>query len=156
MDDTTVQALGAVVLIGGAGLATVLGVRAARKSRERGPAPEPATEISPERWRAAADAFRRGRAIEDPDVAAIVLREYDEGDPYRDALRAWRPVGITLAVLGVALLALGLLGGSRFLVVGGAIVLVPLAVFRVRSSNLRRRTQRSLEATRRLGAAGDG
>jgi hypothetical protein len=154
VDDGAVQAVGAVVFVTGAASLFLLGRRAV-DARGTGADPAgPASDIPAERWRVATEAFQRGEPIEDPEIAAIFLRDNERA--FRGVLRAWLPVWITAVVWGGVLLALGLISDSGFLVVGGAIPLAVFLVFVVRISSFLRRTRRSLKATRSLHPAAGG
>ena len=154
MDDGTIQALGIVVFVAGVPLLFLLARRAINAPSAAAEPAGPAREISPERWRVATEAFQRGEPIEDPEIAAIFLRDNERA--VRGVLRAWLPVWITAVVWGGLVLALGVIAGSTFLVVAGAIPLVVFLVFVVRISSFLRRTRRSLTATRRLHPARGG
>ena len=151
MDNGTTEVVGTVVFVGGAALLLLLARRAVLTRPAAADSAGPASEIPAERWRAATAAFQRGEPIEDPEVAAIFLRDNEKA--FRGVIRAWLPVWITAAVWGAVLLALGLAADSTFLVVGGAIPLVVLLVFVVRFSSFLRRARRSLRATRLLHPA---
>ena len=154
MSDGAIQAVGIVVFLAGVPLLFVLARRAVKAPSAAEEPAGPANEISAERWLAATDAFQRGEPIEDPEVAAIFLRDNERA--VRGVLRAWLPVWITAVVWGGLVLALGVIAGSTFLVVAGAIPLVVFLVFVVRISSFLRRTRRSLSATRRLHPARGG
>jgi hypothetical protein len=154
VSDGTIQAVGIAVFVAGVPLLFVLARRAVRAPSPAAEPAGPASEISAERWLAATDAFQHGEPIEDPEIAAIFLRDNERA--VRGVLRAWLPVWITAVVWGGLVLALGVVAGSTFLVVAGAIPLVVFLVFVVRISSFLRRTRRSLSATRRLHPAGGG
>ena len=92
--------------------------------------------------------MRRGRPIQDRDIALRAIQEFDaRADPLPDDWRLYR--GLSL-IAGCGALALGVASGDVLLLVIGVVTIGLFGYLRLRLLTMRRRLARSIERTRSL------
>ena len=106
--------------------------------------------LKPEQRRAAVAEVRRGEPISDPETATVALAAglFEYGPSL--ATYPYRAMALPATVFGLGAIGIGIAADLTFLVVVGGLLLLSEVWFQLRFATLRRRRDRSRQATQVL------